>query len=56
MKKIRRFKCGSCQKEYEPMVEDDIKSIDCECGSKAVRLLVMPKYFGNTTGRSPSAR
>lgn len=38
------------------MVKDDVKSVDCECGSKAARMLVVPRYFGNTTGRSPSAR
>ena len=55
MKKIRYFKCGSCQREYEKLVKDDVKTIDCECKSKALRMLSYPKYFGNgARGRSPS--
>ena len=56
MKKIRRFKCGSCQKEYERIVEDDVKTIDCECKSKAARMLAAPRCFSNTVGKSPSVR
>lgn len=53
MKKIRRFKCGSCQKEYELLVKDDITFTKCKCGSKAAKMLAAPKYFQNTTGRAP---
>ena len=54
MKKLRYFKCGSCQRQYERFVEDDVKTIECECKAKALRLLSAPKYFSNTVGRSPS--
>lgn len=54
MNKLRRFKCGSCHREYEHLVEDDIQSVKCECKSRAARMLAAPRYFGNTTGKSPS--
>ena len=53
MKKYRKFKCGSCNKDYEKLIEDDIKTITCLCGSKAIRLISTPRYFSNTTGKSP---
>ncbi len=57
MKKLRRFKCGSCQTEHERMVQDNIVVIACvKCKSKAARMLAAPRYFGNTVGRSPSAK
>jgi transposase-like protein len=56
MKKLRRFKCGSCQRKYESLVEDDVKSIKCECGKDAVRVIAVPRCFSNTVGRSPSAK
>jgi DNA-directed RNA polymerase subunit RPC12/RpoP len=55
MKKIRWFKCGSCQAEYEQIVKDDVKVIDCTCGAKAVRQIAAPRCFGNTTGKSPAS-
>lgn len=57
MKKLRRFKCGniSCKTQHERMVEDNIVVISCvKCKSPAARMLAAPRYFGNTTGRSPS--
>jgi len=54
MKKIRRFKCGSCLREYERLVRDDVMTVTCECKGKAVRQLSNPKYFQNTVGKSPS--
>lgn len=54
MKKLRRFLCGSCNRRYEPLVEDDVKSIKCECGKDAVRVIAVPRCFSNTTGKSPS--
>jgi len=55
MKKLRRFKCGHCQREYEQLKHDDVKSVDCLCGKSAARTLSAPRYFGNTVGKSPSA-
>ena len=52
--KIRHFKCGSCQREYERLIADHVKVIMCECGKGAVRMLSAPKCFQNTTGKSPS--
>ena len=54
MKKLRKFKCGHCQREYEQFAEDDVMSIDCKCKSKAARMLAAPRCFQNTTGKSPS--
>jgi len=57
VKKIRRFKCGSCQKEYERLVKDGVKVVECECGKGATRMLAAPKCFNNSAtceGRSPS--
>ena len=54
MRKLRKFKCGSCQREYERLVKDDVKVIKCECKAKAARLISTARYFGNTVGRSPS--
>lgn len=54
MKKLRRFKCGACHKQYEKLVEDDVKSIECECKAKAARTVSAAKYFSNTVGKSPS--
>ena len=54
MKKIRQFKCGSCQRVYEELTDDDVQVINCVCKKKAVRQLAMPKCFQNTTGKSPS--
>ena len=48
------FKCGSCQRKYEKLIDSDTQTIKCECGSKALRQLSAPKYFSNTVGRSPS--
>lgn len=56
MKKIRHFICGSCQRRYEKLVGDEVLSVDCECGSKAARTLSSPRYFGNTTGKSPALK
>lgn len=55
MKKLRHFKYGSCQREYERLVKDDVTTIECECKSKAARTLAVPRYFNNTVGKSPSA-
>jgi hypothetical protein len=55
MKKIRRFKCHDCG-TIERMVVDGVTIIKCECGKEAKMQLSAPKHFGNTTGRSPSAR
>ncbi len=54
MKKLRRFKCGTCHRQYERLAKDDVTSITCECGAKAARMLAAPKCFSNTVGKSPS--
>jgi len=56
MKILLNFKCASCQRRYQPLVERDTKEIDCECGSKATKQLSAPRSFGNTTGKSPSSK
>jgi len=52
MKKLRRFKCGSCHREYERFVDDDIQSIKCECKSMTARTLATPRDISKTTGKS----
>lgn len=54
MKKLRLFRCGSCGKQYEKLVGDDVQAIECECKAKAARIVSAARYFGNTTGKSPS--
>jgi hypothetical protein len=54
MRKIRQFKCASCEQEQERLVKDGVTMVDCECGKQAVRMISAPRCFGNTTGKSPS--
>lgn len=54
MKKFRWFHCDSCKAKSEHRVEDGVKTVKCKCGEDAVKMLSAPKYFGNTTGKSPS--
>ena len=56
MKKLRVFKCGSCGKQHEKLVSDDVLSVECLCKEKATRMLAAPRCFQNTTGKSPSVR
>lgn len=56
MKKLRNFKCGTCRKEYEQFVEDAVDTFPCQCGKDAVKQISSPKYFGNSTGKSPAAK
>ena len=56
MKKIRQFKCGSCQRVYEELTDDDVQVINCVCKKKAVRQLAMPKFLGNSCGKNASVR
>jgi len=55
MRKLRNFKCISGT-IFERYVEDNITIVKCNCGEEAKRTLSAPRYFGNTTGRSPSAK
>lgn len=55
MKKIRSFKCpDGCI--FDRMVTDDIKTVKCECGETANRIIFAARYFSNSTGKSPSVR
>lgn len=54
MRKLRYFKCSN-DHVIEELVEDDITSVNCECGETSKRLLSAPRCFGNTTGKSPSS-
>jgi len=54
MKKLRNFKCQSCESITERMVQDDIKSIECQCGNEAHRTLSAPKFTNNSCGNNAS--
>jgi hypothetical protein len=54
MKKLRIFKCSTCKKEDERLVDDGATMVECECGKQATRTISAPRCFGNTTGKSPS--
>ena len=56
MKKIRTFSCSECKTTFDRMVKDSELIIYCECKGLANRRLSAPKYFGNTVGKSPSAK
>jgi hypothetical protein len=56
MKKLRYFKCSETKEQFERFVEDNELVVECKCSGLANRQLSAPKHFGNTTGRSPSAR
>ena len=56
MRKIRSFKCSTCNKTQEHFVDDGITMIDCKCGKQATRMMSAPRCFSNTVGKSPSAR
>jgi len=56
MKKIRQFKCKTCNEYTEHFVKDDAKEIQCDCGGVKIKMLSAPRYFNNTTGKSPGAK
>ena len=53
MKKIRHFKCDD-DHITEKFAEDDERVTRCDCGKDARRMLSTPRFFGNTTGKSPA--
>jgi len=56
MKKLRWFKCLSSNEKHEKLVEDNIKTIICNCGSQANRAISAAKYLNNTVGKYPAIR
>jgi hypothetical protein len=57
MKKLRNFRCSTCDKTFERMVEDAVNVVMCPCDDKseATKCISAPGYFSNSTGRSPAA-
>ena len=56
MRKFRTFKCIECNHVDDRLVQDDVNTIDCrECAGVTELQISAPRYFGNSTGRSPSA-
>lgn len=55
MKKLRNFECDQCG-VFERFAKDNDNHVKCECGLLAFRMLSAPKYFSNTTGKSPATR
>ena len=56
MKKLRNFKCQNTNVVFERFVNDGTGELKCKCGAIANRTLSAPKYFSNTTGKSPSCK
>lgn len=59
MKQINYFKCSSCSKVTDELVEGSVKSIPCKCGGDMIKQLSAPKCFSNSAtceGRSPSCK
>lgn len=54
MKKFRAFQCESGE-VIEKYVHDHVSTLTCACGKSMKRIVSAPRYFSNTTGRSPSA-
>lgn len=57
MRKLQNFKCEGegCELIQERLVEDSITTVECtECGSKSNKMLSLPRYLSNTTGKSPA--
>ena len=52
---IQWFKCSECKEYFDLLVASDVLIVNCECKGLANRQLSAPRYFQNTTGRSPSA-
>ena len=57
MKKPRNFLCSECNEVFERWVEDDVKVVehDYPCCGLSIKQISAPKYFSNSTGRSPAA-
>lgn len=53
-KKLRRFRCGSCHREYERIIKDSVKVVECDCGKGATRMLAAPKFNGSSCGKNAS--
>ena len=51
---LGNFKCSN-EHVTERLIDNKVKSVVCECGEEALKMLSAPRSFGNTTGRSPSA-
>lgn len=56
MRKLRNFICSKSNIVFERFVNDDTAELECKCGAIANRTLSAPKYFSNTTGKSPSCK
>ena len=56
MKLLRDFKCQSCGKEYEEIIDIQQHFIMCECGEKAHKVIGMPRVnLEGITGAFPGA-
>jgi DNA-directed RNA polymerase subunit RPC12/RpoP len=56
MKLIRDYLCSSCNSVTEKYIETTITEIDCQCGSKAHRVIGMPSVrLEGITGSFPGA-
>ncbi len=53
VKRLFNFKCESGE-VYERYCCSEIKVATCKCGKEAKRQMSAPRYFDNTTGKSPA--
>lgn len=42
MRTLRDFKCGTCDKTFERLIDNNLEQVTCECGGLAQRIIGMP--------------
>ena len=53
MNKLRNFLCQTGD-TFERLVDDKTTQVKCLCGRPAIKTLSAPRYFSNSTGKSPA--
>jgi len=56
MRQMFDFCCGGCGSVFERLVDSEYKSVECECGKTATRMMSMPTVrLEGVTGAFPGA-
>ena len=56
MRQMFDFCCGSCGSLFERLVDSEYRTVECECGANATRLISMPTVrLEGVTGAFPGA-